>query len=364
MAPSTMTGRERVTAAIEGKETDRTPFSPFLAYVWESFPAEVQERGQIAFHEAIGADPLFRGAACPVRATAADVETTSNTEGDRILHTVTTPVGTLTATAMRSEEGETAFLVEHPLKTEEDYRIQLWIEEHTRVEYAPEAAEQFLAETGDRGLALGMLLPAGKSAYQRLVEHHAGTEELIYALMDFPGTVEALWEAMVANDLKAVRLAVQSGYDYFTTWEDSSTQNYSPDQYDRYIGAEIGQWCALLAAHGKKYVQHACGHMKALLPRLPEHGAHAVESLSPPPTGNVTLREARALVGDRLGIVGGIEPTEFLNRSLDELGPYVEEVLADGQGGPFLLANSDSCPPGVTVEKFRRVAEVAAAWKP
>jgi hypothetical protein len=42
-----------------------------------------------------------------------------------------------------------------------------------------------------------------------------------------------------------------------------------------------------------------------------------------------------------------------------ELGPYVETVIADATGGPFVLANSDSCPPGVTVEKFRRVADVA-----
>jgi hypothetical protein len=34
-------------------------------------------------------------------------------------------------------------------------------------------------------------------------------------------------------------------------------------------------------------------------------------------------------------------------------------VIAEAQGGPFVLANSDSCPPGVTFEKFKLVAEIA-----
>jgi len=92
-------------------------------------------------------------------------------------------------------------------------------------------------------------------------------------------------------------------------------------------------------------------------------GVYGVESLSPPPTGNVTLRDARARVGSALAIIGGIEPTHFLNLSEAELGPYVEQVLLDGRGGPYVLANSDSCPPGVTVEKFKRVADVARAWR-
>jgi uroporphyrinogen-III decarboxylase len=213
---------------------------------------------------------------------------------------------------------------------------------------------------GREGLSVGMLIPRSKSAYQLLVEHLAGTEELIYALMDFPEVVEELWARMVQADLEAVRLAVGSGaYGYYLTWEDSSTQNYSPSQYDRYIGSEIGQWCRILEDAGAHYIQHACGHLRDLVVRMREHGAFGVESLSPPPTGNLSLREARARVGQGFGIIGGIEPTSFLNLSHEELAAYTEQVIEDGSGGPFVLANSDSCPPGVTEAKFRLVAEIA-----
>jgi uroporphyrinogen-III decarboxylase len=355
-----MNSKERLVAALHGNPVDRVPFSTFLAYVWGTFPREVQAAGQLAFQQTIGADPLWRGAPCPVREIPPpEVETTSTNGKDRRIVVTRTPVGTLRSAYAVSEAGGTSFLVEHPLKTEEDFKIQQWIEERTRFEPAPEAVSAHLCGDGREGLSLGMLIPRGKSAFQNMVEHQVGTEELIYALMDFPDTVRSLWQTTVERNREAVAIAAESDYDYFITWEDSSTQNYSPTQYDEFIGSEIGEWCRTLAAGGKRYIQHACGHVAALAGRMRDHGVFAIESISPPPTGNLTIRDARAMVGGGMGIIGGIEPTQFLNLPEAALGPYVESVIEAGSGGPFVLANSDSCPPGVTIEKFKLVADIA-----
>ncbi len=355
-----MNSKERIVAALHGQSVDRLPFSPFLAYVWEFLPANVQTAGPLAFHQAIGADPLWRGAPCPVKSIQPEgIERTTVSEGDREVTYVKTPVGSFRFAYARSKSGSTSFVVEHPLKTEEDYKVRLWIEEHTRYEHNREQVEKHFQGNGREGLSLGQLIPRCKSAYQDLVEFFVGTEELVYAQADFPDTVRSLWQVMVEKDLMAVKMALESDYDYFITWEDSSTQNYSPAQYDEFIGSEIGAWCRLLDGAGKHYIQHACGHVAALVERMRDHGVFAVESISPPPTGNLSIKRARELVGDKFGIIGGIEPTQFLNLSMAALGPYVESVIADGKGGPFLLANSDSCPPGVTVEKFKLVADVA-----
>ena len=133
----------------------------------------------------------------------------------------------------------------------------------------------------------------------------------------------------------------------------------SSDRCNEFISSEIGEWNQQLKSAGKFYVQHACGHTEALIEKMVEDGVFAIESLSPPPTGNLTIKNARAKVGKKLGIIGGIEPTEFLNRDGDSLARYTESVIEDAQGGPFLLANSDSCPPGVTVDKFKLVADIA-----
>jgi uroporphyrinogen-III decarboxylase len=360
-----MTSKERIAAAMQGEEVDHVPFSPFLAYVWEYFPQEIQDLGQLAFHQRLGADPLWRGAPCPVKAIApAEMENRNSQDKGRWAMDIVTPVGTLHQAWASSETGNTSFLIEHPLKTEADYKIQLWIEEHTKLEYDATWVKEHFAGEGREGLSLGMLIPRAKSAFQTLVESLAGTEELIYALADYPDTVEALWRTMVARDIEAVKLAAQSEYDYFITWEDSGTQNYSPAQYDTYIGSEIGEWCNILAECGKYYAQHACGHVAALVGRMKAHGVHSVESIAAPPTGNISIREARKVIGANMGIIGGIEPVHFLQLSESQLKPYVEAVIAEASGGPFVLANSDSCPPGVSVEKFELVAEIARNTKP
>jgi len=319
---------------------------------------EITERGELPFYHEIGADPLWRGAPCPVKTSVVpNVEIKSYAENDRMIHKTLTPVGSFRSGFVHSAAGNTFFNVEHPLKKEEDYKVQLWIEEHTKIEMADQAPVK--EHVAREGLALGLVLARGKTGFQCLVEGLVGTEELVYALYDYPDTVETLWRTMVENDLKAARLAAESDYEYFLTWEDSSTQNYSPAMYDKYIASEIAQVCAILRAHGKHYVQHACGHARHLLASMKRDGVLAVESLSSPPTGNLSLKEARAIAGRELGIIGGIEPTAFLNLSMRELEAYVEQVIADGSGGPFVLANADSCPPGVTVEKFKLVGQVA-----
>jgi len=360
-----MTAKERTVAALSGHPVDYLPFSPFLAYVWESFPQAIQDQGQLEFHHQIGATPLWRGAPCPVQAVPPNIETRTAVNGVYTLTEIETPVGSLRQVHRHSEMGNTNFLVEHPLKSVEDFKVQLWIEEHTtyRVDLAP--VEEHFAGPGREGLSIGMLIPRGKTAFQSMIEHNVGTEELAYALEDHRDIVEQLWQAMVQGDLAAARLAAESStYTHYLTWEDSSTQNYSPRQYERYIASEIQQWCALLEAQGMHYIQHACGHLRALLSPMKASGVYAVESISPPPTGNIAIREARAIVGSDFGIIGGIEPTQFLNLSLAQLAPYVEQVIADGQGGPFVLANSDSCPPGVTIQKFKLVADLACRHAP
>jgi hypothetical protein len=355
-----MNSRERIEASLLGLPVDRTPFCPFLAYVWESFPEKVREAGQLEFHRRIGADPLWRGAACPVKVIEpAGVSHDSRQEGDWVYRETRTPVGTLRSNARRSPDGNTWFLQEHPLKKQEDYKILLWLEEHYRFEIDLEPVRKHLAGEGAEGLTLFQLLPFGKSAFQQLIEHFCGTEELQYALADFPDTVNALWSVMATNRQRCAELGAQTPCEWFLTWEDSSTQNYSPSQYRTYIGAEVRGWTGALHAAGKRYVQHACGHVRDLVPLMREDGIDAVESLSPLPTGNLTLAEARTLAGP-LPIIGGIEPVHFLQLGEREFDRYVETVLAEGtRGGPFVLANSDSCPPGVTPARFARAAEIA-----
>jgi hypothetical protein len=129
----------------------------------------------------------------------------------------------------------------------------------------------------------------------------------------------------------------------------------------RYIAPEINRWGQAVHAAGKLLVHHACGHIRALLPVMAQESIDAIESLSPPPTGNVEVWEAQEILDPRVGIIGGIESVHFLTLDLNDLRGYVETLLDRVRHRHYILANSDSCPPGVSVEKFRLVTQIVQA---
>ena len=126
----------------------------------------------------------------------------------------------------------------------------------------------------------------------------------------------------------------------------------------RYTTPALRDWSDVLHANGKLLIHHACGHLKDIVPAMCRAGVDMIESISPPPTGNIDIGEAAALMPDHVGLIGGIEPTFFKNCTLDELEARVYHLLDTMKGKRFVLANSDSCPPGVDYEKFRLVSEI------
>jgi uroporphyrinogen-III decarboxylase len=373
-----MTSRQRLLAALRGQEVDRIPWSPFLAYWWEHQPQEIQDRGQVWFLKETGADPLLRGFDTPF--TSSDVhgvdhypdsfhnpipgcETRREVKGDDWRIQYVTPVGTLTTLARYSAAGNTRFVVEHPVKRREDYKVLSYIVERMVIEPNYEPIQQAIDELGEDGLYMPLISPFLKTPFQALLEHFVGTEQLVYDLMDYPEEIEALLEVMSERALEAVQIAAESPAEAFITWEDSSTTNISPSLFSRYIAPEMTRWAKVVHASDKLLIHHACGHVRHLLPIMAEEEIDVVESLSSPPTGDIEIWEAQEILALRAGIIGGIEPTHFLNLDLDGLHDYVKELLDRVNPRHYVLANSDSCPPGVSVEKFRLVTEIVRSHR-
>ncbi len=372
MSSFQMTSRERLLAALRGQPVDRLPWSPFLAYWWDFQPGTLQDRGQISFLREIGADGLLRGFLTPF--TCSDVQGISQYEsfiepipgvefrreekGDLWRNEFSTPVGKLVSLARRSPEGNTRFMIEHPVKGREDYKILRYIVERMLIKPNYAMVQREIDEVGDDGLSVPLMSPFGKTPFQALIEHYVGTVQLVYDLADYPEEVEETMAVMSEKAMQAVRISVDSPAQAFISWEDSSTTNVSPAMFARYIAPELNRWGEEIHAVGKLFLHHACGHVRALLPTMAKEAVDAIESLSPPPTGNVEMWEARQTMGPEMGLIGGIEPVNFLQLDLIQLRADVENLIDRMGTHRYILANSDSCPPGVAIEKFRMVTEM------
>ena len=358
-----MTSRERLLNAILGREVDRVPWSPFLAYYWEHLSPEESACGQLAYMKKLGADPLLRGftQAYGIEQTACTIR--EHISGNKKYKVYETKVGSITAVSTYSANANTWFLTTHPLQTEEDFKVMQYLTEHTVVTDQRTEFERENREMGEDGLQLPLLGVHLKTSFQTLVEHWCGTENLIYALEDFPEVVEECLQTMWAKDMETVTLSTQTSADGFLFWEDSSTTNISPTLFQKYTAPQVNAWGKAVHSAGKFLVHHACGHLKDLLPCMAKTEIDVIESISPPPTGNIDLNDAVKLLPERIGLIGGIEPLFFRNCTLEELDDRVRYLLEVMKGKRFILANSDSCPPDVAYEKFCRVSELVRKYR-
>ena len=158
--------------------------------------------------------------------------------------------------------------------------------------------------------------------------------------------------------METARISARSSAEGFIFWEDSSTTNISPSLFSKYTAPEVNEWGKLIHENGKLLIHHACGHLKDLIPLMCRTEIDMIESMSPPPTGNIDISEATAMMPDSIGIIGGIEPTFFQSCTLEQLEARVLELLDVMKGKKFILANSDSCPPGVEYKKFLHVTKI------
>jgi len=268
-----------------------------------------------------------------------------------------TPVGTLKFGYRMSYVGNTWFLTEHPVQEIEDLKIVQWIYEHLDIQSAG-AADDMCRQTGERGLCVPVIGSESKTCFQSLLEKWIGTENLMYFLADEPEAVEECLETMRFASNKTVSCCTSSDAEAFIFWEDTSTTNINPSIFTQYVAPEISGWAKELHKAGKLLIHHACGSLKGLLPIMAQTGIDVIESISPPPTGNIDIPQALAVLPENIALIGGIEPVFFQECTEAQLVERVQYLLEATKRRRYVLANSDSCPPGVGESRLRLVSEL------
>jgi uroporphyrinogen-III decarboxylase len=374
---SEMTAKERLLSAIRTEEVDRVPFSPFLAYWWDFAPQHIRSRGQFGFLKEIGADPLLRGSSICFRSqdilglnwngkgegaflpslAFSNCDVRYFEKARKRLVNWETPVGTLRMEHTWADAARTWMITSYPVTTVEDYKILLYLVENLTVEADYSRINENIKTVGNEGLVAAQVSPFLKSPFQALIEHFVGTVQLVYDFNDYPDIIVEVTEAMNEKAREAVRIAAESPAEAFITWEDSSTMNVNPAQFEKFIASELSCWGEMLQREGKLLLHHACGHIKDLLSIMAREKVNAVESISPPPTGNTPIWVAQAaLQPNGISVIGGIDPVLLQTLEKEPLRGHVKEILGKCSKRGLVLANSDSCPPNVKTESFKAIA--------
>ena len=237
---------------------------------------------------------------------------------------------------------------------EEELKIYTYIEEHTSWRFDQETFDEIKAKWGTLG-APTMYLP--RVSMQRLYVDLMGVEEAIYAVYDYPETVEEYFTALRGCHLRLIDVINESPIQIINFGDNVHSGTLSPELFEKYVLPEYQLRCKRLHEAGKFVHAHFDGDNRGLLKYYQETGLDGIEAITPVPQGDVTLEEVKEALGD-MYLIDGLPAIYF-----DEIFP--EEVLVecvhkiiDLFAPNLILGISDEISSTGDIERIRLVGKI------
>lgn len=357
-----MTSKERLLAAIRHEEPDRVPVAPRM-HLWslEQYGDHNWLR-QLKIREELGTDPfieVFLRVPAYIRNPFSgdyrdlddvSVEMTVENQGalNRVRRQIHTPAGDLHDVIdlphPDSEYGlRPSPVMREPLvKGREDVeRVRWLLPDPDRVVTATNWPE-IIEIVGDRGLLHANPNPGAAAA---VMTKAMGMENVMLAFYENRELFDGLLEVLSTFHLAVTRRMLELGAPIiYHSWHNFGTSaGWSPKIW-REAFKPLVQSCAdLVHSFEAAYLYFDNGPIKPLLPELAEVGVDILETLCPPPVGDVDLAEAKRMIGDRVCLVGNVDAIWVIQKGTpEEVREAVRQsIRAGAPGGGFILGNSD-----------------------
>lgn len=365
-----MTSRERLIAAARRQDVDRIPCSPRIAFwLMEHYGNATLETNLRAGRE-FGYDPhlvtsvFWSPFELAVRQSydlpGVEYAVTWSKDGDFDVasRTFRTPAGTLTDRVCVPPAGDRRFgMSPNPFRTE-----------HLVKTRADLAAVRYLLPDPRRVSLESHFRQAdqcGENAWVQLnihsaLNHRAGemmsTEDLMVLFYDDRGFFAELQALGHAQQMAEIRTALDAGVRHiFLNWYyNSMSTGWSPGFWTDYFAPQLREACAAIHDAGGLAIYYDDGKCMAILDLLAEAGIDVLQTLTPPPVGDVDLAEVKRRIGDRVCLMGHTDLIYVLKLGTPEL---IERTVRDAiaTAGPrgFILGTSDSIRDGTPLENVR-----------
>lgn len=186
---------------------------------------------------------------------------------------------------------------EYLLKTPADYRVMTYIAQHTEVVAKPAHFEQTERRLGEQGITL---IGAGRTPMQTILVDYAGVEAFAIPLAEEWPELPALAEALEDLMIRRCRLIAAGPGRYVSLLENFTAEIWGPERFARFHMPAYRKIMPIFHAGGKKVFAHFDGNLASVSALLAQTEIDAVESLTPPPEGDMTYDWARAALPDKI----------------------------------------------------------------
>jgi len=229
---------------------------------------------------------------------------------------------------------------EYLIKKPEDFRIMCRALTNVTFQAAPEYFEKSDKDLGEKGITLGQL---GRTPLQKIQIDYTGLETFsIHLAEECPELMELL-ELMNELKLKELKTAIAtSNVRYIKLWENLTIETMGPIRYRNYLIPFYQRMFECIKRTDKKLIVHYDGKLKAIAHDIRQLSFDGIDSLTPPPEGDMTIAESRA-----------IWPHKFLwlhpclgwfTGSKNELITNIKQMINDAGTKRFCLLISEEVP--------------------
>jgi hypothetical protein len=257
-----------------------------------------------------------------------------------------TPVGELTE-VRRSDyaSGMAGYVadwrLEFMIKKPGDYEVLEFIIRNQVFRLGDEAVLQAQEEIGDDGV---VIFRVNRVPFQRLWIEYTGLERLCLDLNDYPELVERVMEAMIEKDVEMWQRVAASPFELVQCPDNITADITGPALFERFFIPFYEELYQVMHAADKPLFVHIDGSAANLadaVGKLPED--MIVEALTPPPTGDLSMAQARAAWKDRPIWINF--PSSVFLSSATEIEAAMEEILRQAAPGDgFLLGITENMP--------------------
>lgn len=282
------------------------------------------------------------------------VTTRFERKGDVEYYYIDTPIGTVWQEIKLSKNSWARFPSKWYITSEEDMKIFTYIEAHTFWRYREDRFNAVKEKWGDLGAPTMFIQRVN---IQRLYIDLMGAEETIYALVDYPETVDAYCKALHESQMRMLDAVIESPLMIINFGDNVHSGLLPASIFEEYVLPEYKIRNEILHKAGRFTHAHFDGDNKGLLEYYKETGLDGIEAITPVPQGDVTLEEVKEALGD-MYLIDGIPAVYF-----DEI--YPEQTLIDCVNkiidlfAPnLILGISDEISSTGDIERIRLVGKI------
>jgi uroporphyrinogen-III decarboxylase len=190
-----------------------------------------------------------------------------------------------------------------------------------------------------------------------------GMEQAMFDLLEEPDLVHATMEKGVAYAVARGKFFLDHGLQVLRLNDSVANMSViSPETWREFILPHMRDVCTELHRYRSdaKIYCHICGNVLPVIEDLVATGLDGIGPLDP--MGGFTVAQAREKAGDEITLVGGVNTTDFIHATPEQIAAQARRCIAEGQvnGSRYILSSGCALPRDAERDNLlalRRAAE-------